>query len=70
VPAAPTADHADDWPVIVLHDVPGAALARLPELLDALGERGATYTRAMPDSCTPLRAGRRTASFPLLGLDL
>jgi len=57
------------WPVVVLHDVPGAALPRLPELLDRLDDLGATYTRASPDACTPLRAGRPTSSFSLLGLE-
>ena len=47
-----------EWPVIVVHDVVGAAMPRLPELLDRLDERGATYTQETPDSCTPLRAGR------------
>ena len=57
-----------EWPVIVVHDVVGAALPRLPELLDRLDERGAAYTQETPDSCTPLRAGARTGAFALLGM--
>jgi peptidoglycan/xylan/chitin deacetylase (PgdA/CDA1 family) len=57
-----------EWPVIVVHDVVAAAMPRLPELLDRLDERAATYTQETPDSCTPLRAGRRTGAFALLGV--
>ena len=39
-----------EWPVIVVHDVVGAAMPRLPELLDRLDERGAAYTQETPDT--------------------
>jgi peptidoglycan/xylan/chitin deacetylase (PgdA/CDA1 family) len=58
---------AVDWPVIAVHDVTGAVLPRLPELLDRLDDLGTTYTQEAPDACTPLRAGRPTASLALLG---
>ena len=57
---------AVDWPVIVLHDVPGAALPRLPELLDRLAALDPTYGHDAPESCTPLRAGRPTTSYASL----
>lgn len=57
---------AVEWPVIVLHDVAGAAPARLHELLDRLAEAGAFYTHDLPEDCTPLRAGEPTASYARL----
>lgn len=57
---------ATHWPVIVVHDVPGAALARMPELLDRLAGAGASFTQEIPESCTPLRAGRPTSSYARL----
>jgi peptidoglycan/xylan/chitin deacetylase (PgdA/CDA1 family) len=56
-----------DWPVIAVHDVPGAVLPRLADLLERLDDLGASYTQETPDACTPLRAGQPTASLALLG---
>jgi peptidoglycan/xylan/chitin deacetylase (PgdA/CDA1 family) len=47
-----------DWSVVVLHDIEGGCLARLPELLRRLNELGVTYEQDFPDSVTLTRAGK------------
>jgi peptidoglycan/xylan/chitin deacetylase (PgdA/CDA1 family) len=51
------------WTVVVLHDIAGACVARLPDFLDVLSSGGAQIVQDYPDSCLPIRAGR--AKFPL-----
>ncbi len=51
------------WTVVVLHDIAGACVARLPHFLDVLSSLGAEMVQDYPDSCLPIRAGR--AEFPL-----
>ena len=46
-----------DWPLVVLHDLPGCALARLPELLDRLDDMGIGHAQEFPDACVPIRRG-------------
>lgn len=48
----------EPWSVVVLHDIEGGCLARLPELLDRLEDLGATFEQDFPDSVTLTRAGR------------
>jgi peptidoglycan-N-acetylglucosamine deacetylase len=56
------------WTVVVLHDVPGAALDRLDDFLARCADAGVELTRDVPDDCTPIRAGAPTPSFELLGV--
>lgn len=49
--------------VIVLHDFVPEAMVGLGRFLDTLLSRGATFVQTFPDSCVPIRSGRRT---PLL----
>jgi peptidoglycan/xylan/chitin deacetylase (PgdA/CDA1 family) len=49
---------AQDWSVVVLHDIEGGCLARLPELLRRLEELGVTFEQDFPDSVTLTRGGR------------
>ena len=56
-----------DWSVVVLHDLPEACLDRLDDFLARLGDAGADLRRDTPDECTPIRAGRPTSSYGLLG---
>lgn len=49
---------AQAWSVVVLHDIEGGCLARLPELLRRLEELGVTYEQDFPDTVTVTRAGR------------
>ena len=46
-----------DWSVVVLHDIEGGCLARLPELLRRLGELGVTFEQDFPASVTLTRGG-------------
>jgi peptidoglycan-N-acetylglucosamine deacetylase len=44
--------------VVVLHDIPGACVARLPEFLTRIEERGINIVREFPDSVVVTRNGR------------
>ena len=57
-----------DWSVVVLHDLPDGAPARLDEFLRGAADLGAEFTTATPDECTPIRNGRPTTSYGLLGV--
>lgn len=57
-PARALADCASrEHVVMVLHDIPNACLARLPEFLDAVAGRGVEFTQDLPADCVPLEAG-------------
>lgn len=45
------------WSVVVLHDIEGGCLTRLPELLLRLEDLGVTFEQDFPDSVTLTRAG-------------
>ncbi len=47
-----------EWSVVVLHDIEGGCLARLPELLLRLDDIGVTFEQDFPESLTLTRAGR------------
>jgi peptidoglycan-N-acetylglucosamine deacetylase len=49
---------ANDWTVVVLHDLPDACLPRLPELLARLDDLGAAYRQEFPEDVILTRAGR------------
>ena len=57
-----------EWSVVVLHDVPVGALDRLDDFLARLKDCGHRLVLDTPDACTPIRAGRPTSSFALLGV--
>ncbi|GGL94908.1 polysaccharide deacetylase family protein [Nakamurella endophytica] len=46
--------------VVVLHDIPGAALAALPQFLDDLLDAGTEFTREFPEDCLAVDAGMIT----------
>jgi len=46
-----------DWTVLVLHDLPTGAMARLAWFLQLALDRGAEFTQAFPQSCTPIWRG-------------
>ena len=50
-----------DWSVVVLHDVAGSCLPRLPELLTRLDDIGVEYRQGFPDSVVLTRAGREVS---------
>jgi peptidoglycan/xylan/chitin deacetylase (PgdA/CDA1 family) len=49
---------AQDWSVVVLHDVAVGCLARLPELLKRLADLGVTFEQELPESVILTRGGR------------
>ena len=49
---------ANDWTVVVLHDLPTGAMERLPKFLDALDAGGAEIVQDFPDAVVPIREGR------------
>jgi peptidoglycan/xylan/chitin deacetylase (PgdA/CDA1 family) len=51
-----------DWTVLVLHDN-SAAMDRLADFLDAVATAGVEIRDDLPDSCVPIRGGRRTGSL-------
>ena len=48
---------AEEWPLVVLHDLEGCAVGRLPELLDRLEERGIEVTQELPPEAVPICRG-------------
>lgn len=48
---------AQDWSVVVLHDIAGACLARLPELLGRLTDAGVRFEQTFPEQVIVTRAG-------------
>lgn len=55
---------AQDWSVVVLHDIEAGCLPRLPELLARLVDEGVTFTQAFPDAVVLTRGGRPVALVP------
>jgi peptidoglycan/xylan/chitin deacetylase (PgdA/CDA1 family) len=46
------------WPLVVLHDVPDACLARLPEFVDRVTAQGVAFVQNFPPDCVLLDRGR------------
>ena len=56
-----------DWSVVVLHDLRVGAVDRLGEFIVRLCDDGHHFELDTPDECTPIRQGKPTRSYPLLG---
>jgi peptidoglycan/xylan/chitin deacetylase (PgdA/CDA1 family) len=54
---------AQEWTVVVLHDLPTGAMRHLPEFLDRLADVGAEVVQEFPDACVPIRAGEVRGSL-------
>ena len=52
--------------VVVLHDLPDAALPRLDEFLTRVAQLDPTWSQEFPDECTPIRNGSATSAFDTL----
>jgi peptidoglycan/xylan/chitin deacetylase (PgdA/CDA1 family) len=58
-PARALADlRANDWTLLVLHDLPTGAMRALPEFLARALDAGAELTAELPPACVPIRRGR------------
>ncbi len=55
---------AEEWGVIVLHDIADACAARLPELIARLNEMGVLWEQAFPDSVVLTRRGEIVSLIP------
>lgn len=49
---------AQDWTLIVLHDLPTGAMNHLDRFLDRAGDAGARFRQDFPPDCLPIREGR------------
>jgi peptidoglycan-N-acetylglucosamine deacetylase len=49
---------AQDWTLLVLHDVPTGAMRALPDFLARARDAGAELTAELPPACVPIRRGR------------
>jgi peptidoglycan-N-acetylglucosamine deacetylase len=55
---------AQDWSVVVLHDIAGGCLPRLPELLRRLDDTGVVFEQEFPEAVTLTRAGEIVSMLP------
>jgi peptidoglycan/xylan/chitin deacetylase (PgdA/CDA1 family) len=55
---------AQDWSVVVLHDIERGCLQRLPELLQRLADVGVIYEQDYPEDVTLSRAGQIVSMQP------
>lgn len=60
---------AQDWSVVVLHDIERGCLPRLPELLQRLSGIEVTYEQDFPKEVTLTRAGQSISMSPLYVAD-
>ena len=49
---------ANDWTLLVLHDVPTGAMRALPDFLARARDTGAELTAELPPACVPILRGR------------
>ena len=54
---------AQDWTLLVLHDIPTGAMRALPDFLARARDAGAELTAELPPSCVPIRRGRVVGSL-------
>ena len=60
---------AQDWPVVVLHDLPRSCGERLTDFLGALQSRGVQFRQDFPEGCVHVSAGEPTAQYGALRVD-
>ena len=54
---------ANDWTLLVLHDLPTGAMRALPDFLARARDAGAELTAELPPACVPIRRGRVVGSL-------
>lgn len=52
---------AQDWTLVVLHDLPTGAMRHLDRFLDELADRGVELRQDFPPDCVPIRRGQVVA---------
>lgn len=53
------------WSLVVLHDLPGGAMAHLDEFIRRLKDEGAEFTSAYPPDCVPIMDGKIVSPITL-----
>lgn len=48
---------AQEWTLLVLHDLPNGAMKHLDTFIDSVREAGATFTQVFPPECLPIQSG-------------
>jgi peptidoglycan-N-acetylglucosamine deacetylase len=61
---------AQDWTVLVIHDIASGAMRQLPEAISRIRDAGAEIVQEFPPDCVPMRAGRLLASVDHLVADV
>ncbi|CAN5292529.1 hypothetical protein BH09ACT5_BH09ACT5_17750 [soil metagenome] len=61
---------AQDWTVLVIHDIPSGAMDHLGEFLDRAIAEGVEIVQEFPDECVPIRRGVVGADLAPLTTDL
>ena len=54
---------ANEWLVLVVHDLPTGAMDQLPRFLERIANDGVEVVQEFPDACTPIRRGHQTGSL-------
>jgi peptidoglycan-N-acetylglucosamine deacetylase len=54
---------AQDWTLMVLHDIPTGAMRLLPRFLDAVTDAGIRIRQDFPPACVPLLRGRAATAM-------
>jgi peptidoglycan/xylan/chitin deacetylase (PgdA/CDA1 family) len=54
---------AQDWTVVVIHDIDTGAMRHLPEFLRRLGEEGVDIVQEFPEACVPMHRGELRTSL-------
>ena len=54
---------AEEWPLVVLHDLPTTAMDQLELFLDGLDAAGATIVQDFPKDCVPIVNGKIVADI-------
>ncbi|WP_329240173.1 polysaccharide deacetylase family protein [Actinoallomurus sp. NBC_01490] len=62
----------NDWSVVIVHDMPTGAMAKLPAFLEGLDALGVDVVADFPDSCVPIKQGQLKHSLSHLtnGVDV
>jgi peptidoglycan/xylan/chitin deacetylase (PgdA/CDA1 family) len=59
---------AQEWALVVVHDLPSGGMAHLPALLDRIAATGAEFVQNFPPACVPIRRGVVEADIsPIVG---
>ena len=61
---------AQEWTVVVVHDIPGGAMDHLGSFLDRVLDEGVEIVQEFPDACVPIRGGSVNGDLRYLTTDV